>query len=121
MSQITSEFDSANNLYAAALYYKDKKLRFGAEYNVNELEGFNKTVMSFMGAYKFDSLTLLARYDIFDPDDSVDKNCINLIIVGIGHKISKLVQVMVDVQYKLYESEYYDDDIKLYVHWEVKF
>ncbi len=120
VSQKMADVDSRNNLYAGAVHFKNDNLQLEAEYNLNELEDVTRTVISFNCALKFDDITLLGRYDIFDPDDSIDDNNKNLLIAGLGYKFHKNVQAMLDVQYASYDADI-DDDIMLYFHFEFKF
>lgn len=121
LSQTVSEIESRNNFYAGAIYYKDAALRLGAEYMVQDQGEINKTLISIIGSYMIDQFSILGRYDIFDPSDAIDGNLQYFLIAGVGYRLSKNVQAMIDIKLKSYESDDLASNTKAYFHWEIKF
>jgi hypothetical protein len=66
-------------------------------------------------------MVFIGRYDCYDPNNDVDDDKRNLIILGAGCNVTKGVSFMLDYQSEMYEASGVDSKSYLYLHGLVKF
>lgn len=121
-SNIQHARDSSTTVTTGFATYESEHLNLGAELSAGNDEMNNQTINFFgYSLYSVFKVTpkcsLIGRVDWFDPDTKVDENSHFREIIGIGYKLSKDVELVLD-----YQGVQYDEGVStinsnfLYAH-----